>query len=393
MQRHRRVGDSGGMIGRYMPLVDGRPSREVDSRPLLSKLESIDRWGCAIAISSPVPSSAYPASPPRRKSTGYQPRAVMSLRLRISACSACVACSADAPITSCACCEPLHIRGGGVKQLWRQALGNCRDSTPLLLKELGGLTFAVDVSSWVHKLDVVHEVAYARTSTPTYPHKAVQYYFLSKHTALTDLGIKLIYVFDGVSPDMKKNENLRRQGESRSARDEYKVLARRMKDKVSAGEEVTDEEREHLLGFRRKMARPTPEDYASLAKWMSDNGMEFVQAPFEADAQMKQLANEGDVSGAITEDGDLVIYEMPCILSKAKIDSKLPEKSSCQCFHLDKLKDGTYNAELKGKRIEYMAELACLLGCDFIGNIAKVGPAKIFAADCAFFSSLFFSST
>ncbi|EJK67634.1 hypothetical protein THAOC_11305 [Thalassiosira oceanica] len=41
MQRHRRVGDSGGMIGRYMPLVDGRPSREVDSRPLLSKLESV----------------------------------------------------------------------------------------------------------------------------------------------------------------------------------------------------------------------------------------------------------------------------------------------------------------------------------------------------------------
>ncbi len=53
---------------------------------------------------------------------------------------------------------------------------------------------------------------------------------------------------------------------------------------------------------------------------------------------MKQVINEGRVRAAITEDGDLVVFKTPCILSKSKIDTTHPTKITCQYFNLDKLK-------------------------------------------------------
>ena len=74
------------------------------------------------------------------------------------------------------------------------------------------------------------------------------------------------------------------------------------------------------------MVLPTPEDLSSLSKWMDERQIQYVQAPFEADAQMKQVIEEGGASTAITEDGDLVVFETPHILCKAKIDTKHPTK-------------------------------------------------------------------
>ena len=39
--------------------------------------------------------------------------------------------------------------------------------------------------------------------------------------------------------------------------------------------------------------------------------MEFVVAPYEADAQMAFLARNGDVDLVITEDSDLIAYGCP----------------------------------------------------------------------------------
>jgi hypothetical protein len=42
-----------------------------------------------------------------------------------------------------------------------------------------------------------------------------------------------------------------------------------------------------------------------------DEGVEFIVAPYEADAQMAYLAINGDVHAVITEDSDLLVYGCP----------------------------------------------------------------------------------
>ena len=216
----------------------------------------------------------------------------------------------------------------GVKELWRKALGDFRDKDLVLLESLSDKRVVVDTSAWVHKLDGIYEVAYARTSTPIYPHCTLKYSFAAKNRALTKLGMKPIFVFDGKSPNMKKRENARRHNNSMIAREQYQQCVDKIKNKLRDGDTVSGNDCRDMFQFRRKMALPTPEDYSSLCMWMEENGLEYVQAPFEADAQMKQIIEEGRATAAITEDGDLIVYEVPHIFSKTVLNIKDPSKST-----------------------------------------------------------------
>ncbi len=49
--------------------------------------------------------------------------------------------------------------------------------------------------------------------------------------------------------------------------------------------------------------------------------MQFVVAPYEADAQMAYLALRGDVHAVITEDGDLLTYGCPRVRDRAVLSA------------------------------------------------------------------------
>ena len=94
---------------------------------------------------------------------------------------------------------------------------------------------------------------------------------------------------------MKTRTNRERQAKSIAAERDYREKIDAFKASGRAG--VTEDERkEILLALRRKIAKPTPEDYAALREWMEKEGIECVQAPFEADAQLKQIVKEGRAS-------------------------------------------------------------------------------------------------
>lgn len=64
----------------------------------------------------------------------------------------------------------VHTHTMGVKELWRKALGDFRNEDVTMIDKLKDESVVVDTSAWVHKLDGIFEVAYARTSVPIYPH-------------------------------------------------------------------------------------------------------------------------------------------------------------------------------------------------------------------------------
>ena len=269
----------------------------------------------------------------------------------------------------------------GVKELWTKALGQFRDEDLRYLHSLADKRVVIDTSAWVHRLDPRHDVAYARSSEPCYAALGVKTSFAAKHRAMTELGFKCIYVFDGKTPDIKKLENERRRKEAEHAKVEYDEKIRVVMDRNAENVgifDVSDAELEDILKSRRDTARPTTEDFANLCQWMNENNIEYVQAPFEADAQMTQLVKDGKAGAAITEDGDLIVYRTAHICSRTKVDTQHPERSKCQYFDFGKLTRGGYSAEIaKGNRLDYLEEISCLLGNDYIARLYGNGPATV----------------
>ena len=104
-----------------------------------------------------------------------------------------------------------------VKQFWKQDLGEFREEDRKVLNSLRDKYVAVDTSAWVHQLDGVDEIKYARTSVPPYPHPAIINLFAARHSALEALGIHPIFILDGKSPTNKNETNTERQKKSKLA--------------------------------------------------------------------------------------------------------------------------------------------------------------------------------
>ena len=129
---------------------------------------------------------------------------------------------------------------------------------------------------------------------PVSPPRAATLLFCKGQRAEAE-GIHSIFVFDGKAPsNMKTRTNRERQAKSITAERDYREKIDAFKASGRAG--VTEDERKDILALRRKIAKPTPEDYAALREWMEKEGSECVQAPFEADAQLKQIVKEGRAS-------------------------------------------------------------------------------------------------
>ena len=118
--------------------------------------------------------------------------------------------------------------------------------------------------------------------------------------------------------------------------------------------------------------QPTPKDYTSLCQWMKDNNVEYVQTPFEADAQMKQMIIKGRATAASREDGDLVVYKVEHIMLQANISILDPKKSTCQYFDMSKLKAGKYHFTLTAReRLKILSESLYLAGNEYISLLVS----------------------
>lgn len=72
--------------------------------------------------------------------------------------------------------------------------------------------------------------------------------------------------------------------------------------------------------------------------------IEFIVAPYEADAQMAYMVQQGFADFAISEDSDLIAYGCPKILMK------LNSAGTCEEFSFDQF----YKAETSSKEIKIL---------------------------------------
>lgn len=77
-----------------------------------------------------------------------------------------------------------------------------------------------------------------------------------------------------------------------------------------------------------------------MIKQLQKNGISYVVAPYEADAQLCYLEKEGLVDGIITEDSDLLVFGCKTVLYKLDKEGHVQEFKKerlpkCKNFRLD----------------------------------------------------------
>jgi len=133
---------------------------------------------------------------------------------------------------------------------------------------------------------------------------------------LLELGIKPIYVFDGIPPEMKEAEIRRRSKIKEEAEVKYERALR----------EGRIEEARMYAQMTSRLKDYMAEDSKTLLTRM---GVPWIQAPSEGEAQAAHLAKKGDADYCASQDFDSLLFGAPRLLRNLTISGrrKLPRKN------------------------------------------------------------------
>lgn len=184
---------------------------------------------------------------------------------------------------------------------------------------------------------------------------------------LIDKGIKPIFVFDGLSPKLKKKEQERRSS--------LKEIA---EEKFEEAEEVGDTE--SMLKYAKMSTRMTSEMVRESKELLSAMGLPVIQAPSEAEAQCSLLCRKKEVWAVASQDYDCLLYGAPRIVQSLTLSQKRrlsSGKTITVTPELIELKEVMQQLELNQDQLIF---LGILVGTDFnIGGIKGIGQKKALA--------------
>jgi len=244
---------------------------------------------------------------------------------------------------------------------------NFRDLVPktvVKLEDLGGKIIAIDAYNAIYQfLAIIRQPDGTPLQDSTGKVTSHLSGLLYRTSNLVEMGIKPIYVFDGVPPVLKRQEiERRRQVKVEAAVHYEKAIARG--DMVKA----------------RMFAQAT----ASMKDYMKDDamkllelmGLPWVQAPSEGEAQAAHMTRKGDADYCASQDYDSLLFGAPKLLRNVTISGrrKLPSKN----VYVDIVPEVIELAKaLKECEITYeqLIDVGILIGTDFNPDgIKGLGP-------------------
>jgi flap endonuclease-1 len=186
---------------------------------------------------------------------------------------------------------------------------------------------------------------------------------LYRTSNLAEMGIKPIYVFDGVPPVLKAVEIERRR--------QVKVEAAVRYEKAVAQGKITE-------------ARMYAQAATSMKDYMEDDsqkllnlmGLPYVEAPSEGEAQAAHMTKRGDADYCASQDYDSLLFGAPKLIRNVTISGrrKLPSKN----IYVDVVPEMVeLNTVLKDCEITYeqLIDVGILIGTDFNPDgIKGIGP-------------------
>ncbi|KAI4105539.1 MAG: hypothetical protein LQ339_003381 [Xanthoria mediterranea] len=220
---------------------------------------------------------------------------------------------------------------------------------PCNLNKFAGQTIGVDAYGWLHRGTVACAIDLALGKPTT---KFVDF-SLGRVRMLIDHGVTPYLVFDGdYLPTKAATEHERatkREGSKKLGLELYRL------GKISQA---------HLE--LQKAVDVTPEMARQLIDELKISGVQYVVAPYEADAQLAYLEKKGVIQGILSEDSDLLVFGAQRLLTKLDqygecIEINRNDFTSCREISLVGWTDADFR------------RMAILSGCDYLANINKMG--------------------
>ncbi|KRY85937.1 Translation initiation factor IF-2, mitochondrial [Trichinella pseudospiralis] len=238
----------------------------------------------------------------------------------------------------------------GIKTLLPVVKAACRDVN---VEEFRGKTVAVDASCWLHRalFGCAYQLA-TGIETDSYVKFCCKWIkvLLSHH-------IRVIMVFDGRNVPAKKDTNSARKERRQSLKEKGQALSK------------SGKHREARQCFQQA-TEITFDMIVNLIKAIkSIPNVDYLVAPYEADAQLAYLAQNGIAHLVISEDSDLIPFGCSKVLFKMDMlgNGVLYEKEK---LHL------AMNVPEESFSFQNFRRSCILSGCDYLENLPGIGIKK-----------------
>jgi len=244
---------------------------------------------------------------------------------------------------------------------------NLRDLVPkttVSLKDLSGKSIAIDAYNALYQfLAIIRQP----DGTPLKDHTGRVTSHLSgllyRTSNLVEMGIKPIYVFDGIPPTLKEAEIKRRMQIKEEALVKYERA-------------IKEGRIEEARMYAQATSRLKDEMVKDAKRLLTLLGIPWIQAPSEGEAQAAHLVKRGDADFCASQDYDSLLFGAPRLVRNVTISGrrKLPRKNVYievvpEIVELQKV------LETLGITYEQLVDIGILVGTDFNPQGVKgLGP-------------------
>ncbi len=216
------------------------------------------------------------------------------------------------------------------------------------LYKLSGKKVAVDASLIIYQQLLGNNKLFRNEDGKITNHIVGLFYKIINYMSLN---IELIFVFDGVPPENKKECIQKRKVKSLEAK-ELSQNADNYEDKVK---------------YEKQSIRLTKEMITDTKNLLKFLGISYIQLDIgEAEAYASELCRIGYVDYLLSEDMDSLVYGCPRLIRNC-IDRTLKRKGVVSIFHYDRIINDLNLTE------DQFIEFCIFCGCDYCEPIPKVG--------------------
>ena len=179
---------------------------------------------------------------------------------------------------------------------------------------------------------------------------------------VADYGMRLVFVFDGRPPQLKRAEVEKRREIREKFEEEYR-------EAVAAGDYKAAMAKAVMTG------RLTGEGIADAKRLLDLLGIPWVQAPSEGEAQAAYMAAKGDVWASNSQDYDSLLFGTPRLVRYITIQGEewLPSKGRARRLQPEIIELEAMLNTLQLSRGQ-LIDLGILIGTDFNPGIRGIGP-------------------
>jgi flap endonuclease-1 len=242
--------------------------------------------------------------------------------------------------------------------------------TPIIVKEVvdldafRGRTIAVDAFNVLYQFLALIRTREGRPLSDSEGRVTSHLVGLAFRTTrlIADHGMKLVFVFDGSPPRLKRREVEKRREVKRKAEEAYR-------EAVEAGD--------YAKAFSKAVqtSRLTGDMIGDAKRLLDLLGVPWVQAPGEGEAQAAHMARKGDVWGSSSRDYDSLLFGTPRLVRYLTIQGQewLPSKGRARRLEPELIRLSSFLSH-HGITREQLVDMSMLIGTDFNEGVKGIGP-------------------